>query len=159
MKKKYFIIIILIIVSIIYLLKFNTVPYIDNKTDKNTNRYLDYNISKDTLNLEINKQDTLVYFYQQNCIYCKEIEPIILELIEKNNIDITFFNLEDKEVEWDEYKIEYTPTMVFYKDGKEYTRFDEIDEIFKRGNTIEIMENYAKKDIQNFFDTIKNSRR
>ncbi|WP_409304458.1 thioredoxin family protein [Peribacillus sp. SCS-155] len=68
------------------------------------------------------KKDATVYFYSPTCPHCQKATPIVAPLAEKMGIDLEQYNLLEFEQGWDDYKIESTPTIVFYKNGKEVDR-------------------------------------
>lgn len=78
------------------------------------------------------KKDFIVTYGMPTCPYCAETEPIVKELAEKENLDYVDVNLnaiyvsenffdfmEDIEMKED---ISQTPTVIFYKEGKEVER-------------------------------------
>jgi thiol-disulfide isomerase/thioredoxin len=71
-----------------------------------------------------NKETVTVYFYSSTCPHCKKTTPIVVPLAKKMGIDLKMFNLLEFEEGWDKYKIEGTPTIVHYVDGKEVKRID-----------------------------------
>ena len=69
-----------------------------------------------------NKETFTLYFYSSDCIYCMDATPHLVTLSEELNIDIPQFNLMEFPDGWDQYNIEFTPTLVQYKDGLEVNR-------------------------------------
>lgn len=65
---------------------------------------------------------TMVYFFKSDCPHCKKITPILMPLAKKMGVHIDQFNLLEFDKGWDQYSIEGTPTLVYYKDGKEQLR-------------------------------------
>ncbi|WP_102694034.1 thioredoxin family protein [Rummeliibacillus pycnus] len=65
---------------------------------------------------------TMVYFFQSDCPHCKKITPILMPLAKDMGVHIDQFNLLEFKQGWDQYTIEGTPTLVYYKDGKEQLR-------------------------------------
>lgn len=68
------------------------------------------------------KSDVIVYFYSPRCSHCQKTTPILMPLAKKLGVTIDQFNLDEFESGWDQYKIESTPTLIHYKDGKETDR-------------------------------------
>jgi thiol-disulfide isomerase/thioredoxin len=71
-----------------------------------------------------NKETVTVYFYRSTCPHCKKTTPIVVPLAKEMGIDLKMFNLLEFEEGWDKYKIEGTPTIVHYVNGKEIKRID-----------------------------------
>ncbi|MDQ1909755.1 thioredoxin family protein [Paenibacillus sp. GD4] len=69
-----------------------------------------------------NKEDFFIYFYASTCPHCKRTTPILAPMAKDMNIDLKQYNLEEFKQGWNQYKIEYTPTLVYYKGGKEVER-------------------------------------
>ncbi|RFU62017.1 thioredoxin family protein [Peribacillus glennii] len=68
------------------------------------------------------KEDVTVYFYSPECPHCKKTTPVVAPLAEQMGIDLVQYNLLEFEQGWDEYKLESTPTIVHFKNGKERAR-------------------------------------
>ncbi|TCN17546.1 thioredoxin family protein [Mesobacillus foraminis] len=71
--------------------------------------------------LEANK-DRFVYFYSPTCSHCKETTPVLSPLAKELDVDLVLYNLLEFEEGWDDYKIEATPTIIYFKDGEEADR-------------------------------------
>lgn len=67
-------------------------------------------------------EDVTVYFYSPTCPHCAETTPKLMPLAKEQNVDIQQFNLLEFEDGWNEYQIEYTPTLVHFENGKEKAR-------------------------------------
>ncbi|AXR19670.1 thiol reductase thioredoxin [Bacillus thuringiensis] len=103
-------------------------------TTKTKEMYYQKQITPDQLQSKIlNKEHKVVYFYQTNCQYCKNVTPIVIPMAEKMNINMEVINLEENPEGWKEFNIEGTPTIVNYKNGKEINRIEgeESEEMFK----------------------------
>ncbi|HDX9707597.1 TPA: thioredoxin family protein [Bacillus thuringiensis] len=91
-----------------------------------TNKKYDYyknQINPKQLQKDItNNKEKIIYFYQTNCSHCARTSPIVVPLSQKMNINMEVLNLKEYIEAWDLFKIEGTPTIVFYKDGKEINR-------------------------------------
>ncbi|WP_163093572.1 thioredoxin family protein [Bacillus cereus] len=72
----------------------------------------------------LKKDEKLVYFYQTNCSYCKKVSPIIIPMAKELDIDMKTLNLEKEPNGWNLFKIEGTPTIIHYKNGKEIDRIE-----------------------------------
>ncbi|MGE6755091.1 thioredoxin family protein [Rossellomorea sp. NPDC071047] len=69
-----------------------------------------------------NNEDVTVYFYSSSCIHCKRTTPVLAPLAEDMGVDMVQYNLLEFEQGWDQYRIESTPTLVHFEDGKEVAR-------------------------------------
>ncbi|MEK4868078.1 thioredoxin family protein [Bacillus sp. FSL E2-8895] len=120
MKK--ILIFILITMSILVLIFLITTKK-DSK--KSTTNYYQNEIKTNELQNNILKQDEkFVYFYQTNCHYCKKVSPIVVPMTKKLNINMDVLNLEKEPNGWNQFKIEGTPTIIHYKNGKEIDRIE-----------------------------------
>lgn len=103
-------------------------PYGKNKLHPDTIKILDdplYDniILPEELKTELTQKDDLfVYFFQSNCPACKETTPILVPVAEELGIDLKKYNLLEFTQGWDDYQIEYTPTVVYYHQGQEIDR-------------------------------------
>ncbi|PRT26222.1 thioredoxin family protein [Bacillus cereus] len=98
---------------------------IDNPTESKTN-VSDYYTNKISLsdlqkNLKEKKEET-VYFYQTSCVHCQKLSPVVVPMAKDLNVDMKVMDIEKLDVPWDEYKIQGTPTIIHFKDGKEVSR-------------------------------------
>ncbi|GED72376.1 thioredoxin [Brevibacillus reuszeri] len=69
-----------------------------------------------------NKDEMFVYYYSPVCEHCKATTPVLVPLVKDMQIDMKKHNLLEFNASWDKYNIEFTPTLVHYKDGKEVAR-------------------------------------
>lgn len=70
----------------------------------------------------LKKEDYFVYFYQTDCLACKETSPIVVPMAKEMNIDLKKLNLQEDAAGWKEFEIKGTPTIVYFKNGKEENR-------------------------------------
>ncbi|ENQ3081163.1 thioredoxin family protein [Bacillus cereus] len=120
MKK--ILIFILITISILVLIFLITTKK-DSK--ESTPNYYQNKIKTNELQNDILKQDEkFIYFYQTNCHYCKKTSPIVIPMTKKLNINMEVLNLEKEPNGWNQFKIEGTPTIIHYKNGKEIDRIE-----------------------------------
>jgi thioredoxin 1 len=68
------------------------------------------------------EEDVTVYFYSPTCSHCKDTTPVVAPLTEDLGIDLVQFNLLEFEQGWDNYRIEATPTVIHFENGKETAR-------------------------------------
>jgi thioredoxin-like negative regulator of GroEL len=69
-----------------------------------------------------NGEDATVYFFSPTCAFCKQTTPIVAPLTEEMGIDLVQYNLLEFEQGFNDYNISETPTIIQFKDGKEYER-------------------------------------
>lgn len=62
------------------------------------------------------------YFFSPICMYCKEYTPVLMEVVNENNLDIPKLNLLEYEESFNEYNITGTPTLIVFENGKEVNR-------------------------------------
>ncbi|MVO98544.1 thioredoxin family protein [Paenibacillus lutrae] len=63
------------------------------------------------------KESFFLYFYGADCPHCKVTTPVLVPLQKELGVDVKQFNLLEFKEGWQKYNIEYTPTLVYYKDG------------------------------------------
>ncbi|MGG3279569.1 thioredoxin family protein [Paenibacillus solani] len=75
----------------------------------------------------IQENETFIaYFYQKNCPSCKQIKPILNNFIEESGKDIFAVDInsdDHKNLLIQDFEIQGTPTVIFYKSGEEKFRF------------------------------------
>lgn len=103
-------------------------PYGKNKLHPETLKLLDNPLyDNQILPAELeerlaNQEDVFVYFFQSNCPACMETTPVLVPLAEELGVDLKKYNLLEFTVGWDDYQIEFTPTVVYYHQGEEVDR-------------------------------------
>ncbi|WP_281886105.1 co-chaperone YbbN [Paenibacillus sp. YYML68] len=68
------------------------------------------------------KESFFLYYFASTCSHCKVTTPILTPLAQELGADIKQFNLEEFKDGWSRYSIQYTPTLIYYKEGKEVER-------------------------------------
>lgn len=107
----------------IIILIFISLYLIQKEEPKKENFLYKNEISSENLNKSIASGDpNYIYFYQTDCIHCKKVSPVIIPMAEDLNIDLKVHDLQKNQENWDTYNIQGTPTIVYYKDGKEIDR-------------------------------------
>ena len=94
----------------------------ENKEKQEKNYYTNKITSSDIRKNNEEKKEQTVYFYQTGCHYCEKVSPIIVPMAKDMNIDMKVIDIFNDEKAWDDYKIEGTPTIIHFKDGKEVSR-------------------------------------
>lgn len=87
-------------------------------------------------------EETYAYFFSPTCSHCVATTPILMPAADKADVHIYQYNMLEFEQGWDDYAINATPTLIYFKDGKEVGRVigEQTAEAFKE-----------------FFKTMKNS--
>lgn len=68
-------------------------------------------------------QNEVVYFFSPVCSYCNDLEPILKEMVNKySEINFSLYNVHEFREESHDYHLEGTPTLIYFKDGKEVKR-------------------------------------
>ncbi|WP_458413626.1 thioredoxin family protein [Schinkia sp. CFF1] len=70
------------------------------------------------------KGSAFIYFYSPTCAHCKRTTPVVVPMAKELGINLQLFNLLEFDDGWDTYKIEGTPTIVHFVDGKEVARIE-----------------------------------
>jgi thioredoxin 1 len=82
-------------------------------------------ILPDDLNKKLADKSTLmVYFFSPTCPHCVATTPFLVPLTKEIGVDMKMFNVLEFDKGWDDYKITATPTLVYYKEGKEVDRIE-----------------------------------
>ncbi|HEK9101793.1 TPA: thioredoxin family protein [Bacillus pseudomycoides] len=93
-----------------------------NKEEQGKNYYTNKITSSDIRKNNEEKKEQTVYFYQTGCQYCEKVSPIVVPMAKDMNIDMKVIDILNDNSTWDDYKIEGTPTIIHFKDGKEVSR-------------------------------------
>ncbi|MCJ8005868.1 thioredoxin family protein [Lederbergia wuyishanensis] len=75
------------------------------------------------LNKKLEKgEDAIVYFYSPECSFCMQTTPILNPVAEEMKISVLQYNLLEFKEGYNQYKIEYTPTLIYFIAGREHAR-------------------------------------
>ncbi|GAB2700371.1 thioredoxin family protein [Paenibacillus thermoaerophilus] len=101
----------------------------------------------DELDAKIKSNEgTFVYFFSSTCSYCKATTPKLMPIAKEAGVTPLQFNLLEFEEGWKKYNIEATPTLVYYKDGKEVERMvGGYAESANEGNTADMFKAFFNK--------------
>jgi thioredoxin 1 len=86
-----------------------------------------------------------VYFFSPECSHCIATTPRLMPVVNEQDVDLKQFNLLEFRDGWNDYRIESTPALVYYKDGVEVERMVGGMEV-KTGDG-----GYPKQMIEDFF--------
>ncbi|MEC3846587.1 thioredoxin family protein [Bacillus velezensis] len=120
MKKKERIIIVISILIIFCSL----IAVASNIYQKNDNLYAGQATTNEVRNAIKDQNHVFVYYYQINCLHCKRVSPYLIPMGEKMNGKFLILNIEGDQKSWESYKINQTPTLVVYKNGRETNRIE-----------------------------------
>jgi len=113
---------VLIFLGIIIVL-FAAIAFLNNAKENDAKDYYKNSVTPDELQSELKHSGTAtVYFYSPECIHCQKTTPIVVPLAEDLNIDLQIYDVLQYEQGWDDYKIEGTPTIIHFENGKEVAR-------------------------------------
>jgi thioredoxin-like negative regulator of GroEL len=114
-------------------LKQETIDQLDDENYQNI-------ILPDDLKEKVESGDPVTaYFFSPTCPHCKAMTPVLMPVVEEMDVDLVQYNVYEFEQGWDEYQIEYTPTTIYFEDGKEVSR---------------MVGNQPKENIEAFFDEV-----
>ncbi|WPK13842.1 thioredoxin family protein [Lysinibacillus louembei] len=80
------------------------------------------------------------YLFSPECGYCKQMTPKLMPTADELDIHIDQLNVLEFPEQWNKYKLEATPTLIYFENGKEVTRMvgdydvDTIKEFFNSIN-------------------------
>lgn len=97
-------------------LKQETIDQLDDENYQNI-------ILPDDLKAKVESGEPVTaYFFSPICVHCKAMTPVLMPIVEDMNVDVVQYNVYEFEQGWNDYKIEATPTMIYFEDGKEVSR-------------------------------------
>lgn len=67
-------------------------------------------------------EPVLAYMFSPECPHCKKLTPKLMPIADELDLQIDQLNILEYDKGWDEYNIEYTPTLIYFEDGKEVDR-------------------------------------
>jgi thiol-disulfide isomerase/thioredoxin len=94
------------------------------------------------------KKDMFVYYFQTTCSHCLVTTPVLNPIAKTAGVDLKQLNLWEYEAGWNEFKITATPTIVYYKGGKEVLRME-------GGISSNGQPGYSADDFKKFFEDAK----
>lgn len=94
------------------------------------------------------KKDMFVYYFQTTCPHCIATTPILNPIAKTAGVDLKQFNLWEYEAGWNEFNIKATPTIIYYKGGKEVLRME-------GGISHDGQPGYSADDFKKFFEEAK----
>ncbi|MDN4493208.1 thioredoxin family protein [Ureibacillus aquaedulcis] len=93
-----------------------TIDLLDNENYQNI-------ILPEALKEKVDSGEPVVaYMFSPTCVHCQAMTPALMPIAEEVDVHIDQYNLLEYEQGWDDYKVESTPTLIYFKDGKEVNR-------------------------------------
>lgn len=91
-----------------------------------------------------NGETMFVYFFSPECPYCVATTPRLMPLAEQVGATIYQYNLLEFGQGWSDYRIESTPTLVYFENGQEVDRL--VGGIVEGGqNTLETYKQFLER--------------
>jgi thioredoxin 1 len=82
-------------------------------------------ILPEDLTKRLQTQESLfVYFFSPACTHCVATTPHLVPLTQELGVDMKMYNVLEFKEAWNDYKLLVTPTLVYFKDGKEVERIE-----------------------------------
>lgn len=67
-------------------------------------------------------EPVVAYMFSPECPHCQKMTPALMPIAKELGIHIDQYNILEYNQGWNDYKVEYTPTLIYFKDGKEVSR-------------------------------------
>jgi thioredoxin-like negative regulator of GroEL len=99
------------------------IVFTHKKEDPIEEKYYQNQISFDQLQTDLLKKDEkIIYFYRPECKFCEKVSPIVIPMAKEMKMSMEVMNIEKYPQAWDTFKIQGTPTIIHYRNGKERDR-------------------------------------
>lgn len=85
-------------------------------------------------------EEVFAYMFSPICVHCKQFTPKLMPVAEEEGIHIDQLNVYEYENAWTTYQLDATPTLIYFKDGKEVTR---------------LVGDYSQGEVRQFFADVK----
>ncbi|MCQ6563004.1 thioredoxin family protein [Paenibacillus mendelii] len=105
----------------------------------------------DLADMKKNKEDFFVYFFSSDCSHCRFTTPQLTPLVKELGVDMKMFNLLEFREYFGKENIEFTPTLVYFKDGVQAERL--VGGLKEEGTD----SGYSLDDFKAFFEKYKTS--
>ncbi|MDI7742999.1 thioredoxin family protein [Lysinibacillus fusiformis] len=70
----------------------------------------------------VSGEPVVAYMFSPECPHCKKMTPALMPIADEVGVQIDQYNVLEYEQGWDDYQVEATPTLIYFKDGKEVNR-------------------------------------
>lgn len=82
-------------------------------------------------------EEVLAYMFSPICVHCQNFTPKLMPIAEELNLQIDQLNVYEFDQAWEDYQFNSTPTLIYFKDGKEVAR---------------LVGDESEANLRNFFD-------
>lgn len=97
-------------------LKQSTIDLLDDENYQNI-------ILPDALEEKIaSGEPVTAYMFSPECPHCMNMTPKLMPIADEMGVQIDQLNILEYEAGWNQYNIEYTPTLIYFENGKEVNR-------------------------------------
>ncbi|HWK21673.1 MAG TPA: thioredoxin family protein [Ureibacillus sp.] len=97
-------------------LKQSTIDLLDDENYQNI-------ILPEALKEKVDSGETVIaYMFSPECPHCKKMTPSLMPIADEVGVQIDQYNVLEYEQGWNDYNVEATPTLIYFKDGKEVNR-------------------------------------
>ncbi len=97
-------------------LKQSTIDLLDNEYYQNI-------IQPEALKEKIASGEPVVaYLFSPECPHCQNFTPNLMPTADEVGVQVDQLNILEYQAGWTEYGIEYTPTLIYFNEGKEVNR-------------------------------------
>ncbi|MEK9199504.1 thioredoxin family protein [Ureibacillus sp. 179-F W5.1 NHS] len=67
-------------------------------------------------------EPVVAYMFSPECPHCQKMTPALMPIAEELGVHIDQYNILEYNQGWNDYQITATPTLIYFKDGKEVSR-------------------------------------
>ncbi|MFC7686796.1 thioredoxin family protein [Ureibacillus sp. GCM10028918] len=67
-------------------------------------------------------EPVVAYMFSPECTHCQAMTPSLMPIADEVGVQIDQYNVLEYEQGWNDYSVEATPTLIYFKDGKEVNR-------------------------------------
>ncbi len=67
-------------------------------------------------------EPVVAYMFSPECPHCMKMTPALMPIADEVGVQIDQLNILEYDKGWDDYNVEATPTLIYFKDGKEVNR-------------------------------------
>ncbi|MGR6002151.1 thioredoxin family protein [Bacillus cereus] len=99
------------------------------KDGEKSRGYYNEQISFEQLKEDLKREEErVVYFYKDDCQYCKRLTPTVVPLAKEGAIALNVLNAGKYIEAWDEFNLEGVPAIIHFREGKEVSRIVGVEE-------------------------------
>ena len=118
----------LIVICSFFVLCVGILHYLSKDGEKSRG-YYNEQISFEQLKEDLKREEErVVYFYKDDCQYCKRLTPTVVPLAKEGAIALNVLNAGKYIEAWDEFNLEGVPAIIHFREGKEVSRIVGVEE-------------------------------